>query len=95
VLVIDDVDGRGAGAAPDAGDGPDHHDVFEVIEISGDCDRIRVRSLLLFELGEQLRIVVERDGHSFEATARVRAHTGPLEARITELEIVARVERTP
>lgn len=68
-------------------------EVFEVIEIADDC--VRVRSHLLFEIGEQLQIVVERDDQTFEATARVRAHTGPRDALITELEILERSDSTP
>lgn len=70
-------------------------DVFDVVSVEaggepGD-DRapelIRVRSSFLFEIGEELALVIERDGVASNARARVRAHTGPDDARITELEV--------
>jgi hypothetical protein len=66
------------------------HEVFEVLGLSDDV--IRVRTAFLFEIGEQLRVRVVSDGSAFEATARVRAHVGPDDARITELELVERSE---
>jgi hypothetical protein len=66
-------------------DGDAQHEVFDVVDASGDV--IRARCAYLFELGEELSIRIEQDGRVSEATARVRAHTGPAEARITELEI--------
>jgi hypothetical protein len=68
-----DVDGQGA------------HEVFEVVAAVGDV--IRARSAFLFELGEELSVRIVQDGRVSDATARVRAHTGPDEDRITELEI--------
>ena len=68
----------------------DVFDVFDVLGASGDV--IRVRSALLFEVGEQLRVQIERDGVVSDAVARVRAHLGPDDARITELEIGERSE---
>jgi hypothetical protein len=68
-----DVDGHGA------------HEVFEVVAAVGDV--IRARSAFLFELGEELSVRIVQDGRVSDATARVRAHTGPDEDRITELEI--------
>jgi len=61
------------------------YDLFDVIEITGDV--ARVRSPFLFEIGEELAVRIERDGQVFEAQARVRAHVGPAEMRITELEL--------
>ena len=61
------------------------HDVFEVLGIAGEI--VRVRSVYLFEIGEELHVRIEQDGAVSEATARVRAHVGPDDARITELEI--------
>lgn len=61
------------------------YDLFDVLEIVDDV--ARVRSPFLFEIGEELAIRVEREGQVFEAQARVRAHVGPPEMRITELEL--------
>ena len=66
------------------------HEVFDVLDISANL--IRVRSAFLFEVGEQLSLRIEQDGNISDATARVRAHLGPSEARITELEISDRSE---
>lgn len=61
------------------------HDVFDVL---GTTDGIvRVRSPFLFEIGEQLSIRIEQDGTTRDVRAVVRAHVGPTDARITELEI--------
>lgn len=68
-------------------DGDQAHDVFEVLNIADGV--ARVRSTLLFEIGEQLSVRVEQDGATTEMTARVRAHIGPADARITELELSA------
>jgi hypothetical protein len=61
------------------------HDVFDVISIVDDV--VRARSPYLFEVGEELTVRLEQDGKVSNATARVRAHVGPDEAKITELEI--------
>lgn len=66
-------------------DGDAPHEVFEVVAAVGDV--IRARSAFLFELGEELAVRIVQDGRISDATARVRAHTGPDEERITELEI--------
>lgn len=66
------------------------HEVFEVIELAGTV--ARVCSPFLFEIGEELSVRIEQDGAVSEAKARVRAHTGPAEQRITELELTARTE---
>jgi hypothetical protein len=62
------------------------HDVFDVLALADGV--ARVRSPFLFEVGEELPVRIEVDGRVSEATARVRAHLGPDEARITELEIL-------
>ena len=66
-------------------DGEALHEVFDVVEMAGDV--IRARSALLFEVGEELSVQIEHGGSVRHATARVRAHTGPEDARITELEL--------
>ncbi|HWU86826.1 MAG TPA: hypothetical protein VN253_06110 [Kofleriaceae bacterium] len=66
------------------------HDVFDVLNISEGL--ARVRSPFLFEVGEELTVRIEVDGNTSEALARVRAHVGPEDARITELELWDRRE---
>lgn len=66
-------------------DGEAQHDVFDVQGLSGDV--LRARSAFLFEVGEELGVRIEHGGSASDAIARVRAHTGPADARITELEI--------
>ena len=61
------------------------HEVFDVLALAEGV--ARVRSPYLFEVGEELAVRIEVDGQVSEATARVRAHVGPEEARITELEL--------
>ena len=61
------------------------HEVFEILGLSEGA--ARVRSPFLFEVGEELILRIEVDGTTREAVARVRAHVGPEEAPITELEI--------
>ena len=69
------------------------HDVFDVLgSLDGEGTIFRVRSPFLFEIGEELSIRIEHDGCVSEAIARVRAHVGPADARITELEISERTE---
>jgi hypothetical protein len=64
------------------------HEVFEILALADGI--ARVRSPFLFEVGEELEVRIEADGRVSEATVRVRAHVGPEEARITELEITDR-----
>lgn len=66
-------------------DGGKAHDVFDVLGISDGV--ARVRSPLMFEIGEELSVRIEQDGKQRESTARVRAHVGPVDARVTELEL--------
>lgn len=68
------------------------HDVFELLGIKDGV--ARVKSPLLFEIGEELSVRLEQDGKVFEATARVRSHVGLPDARITELEISDQTETT-
>jgi len=69
-------------------------EVFDVLGVSGrePGQVIRVRTAFLFEVGEELAVRLESDGTVTDAVARVRAHTGPNDARITELEISERAE---
>jgi hypothetical protein len=69
-------------------DGGAPHEVFDVLGVSGNV--IRVRTAFLFEVGEELSVRIEQDGNVSDATARVRGHIGPEDARITELEISER-----
>jgi hypothetical protein len=66
-------------------EGDAQHEVFDVVE--AEPGLIRVRSAFLFELGEELRVRLVQAGRVLDATARVRAHTGPSDDRVTELEI--------
>ena len=66
------------------------HDVFDVVELTEGT--LRVRTAFLFELGEELKIRVEQSGTATEITARVLAHDGSDNDKITELELG---ERTP
>jgi hypothetical protein len=61
-------------------------DVFEVIDATDGV--VRVRAPFLFEIGEELKLRIERDGAVTEATARVRAHVGNGDERTSELELV-------
>ena len=67
-------------------DGDRSHDVFDVLGIADGI--ARVRSPLLFEVGEELTVRIEQDGAVTETTARVRGHIGPADSRITELELL-------
>jgi hypothetical protein len=60
-------------------------DVFEVVGHAGAV--IRVRSPLLFEIGEDLQVRIEHAGRIIDAAVRVRGHVGPPEARVSELEV--------
>lgn len=66
-------------------DGERTHDVFVVLGITDGV--VRVRSPLLFEIGEEIAIRIERDGTTSDVTARVRAHLGFGDACVTELEL--------
>ena len=60
-------------------------DVFELVELTADV--ARVRSPFLFELGELLSVRVEDGGAPRDLTARVRAHVGTDDDKITELAL--------
>jgi hypothetical protein len=67
-------------------DDGERHEVFDVVAVTGQV--ARVRSPFLFEVGEELAVRLEVDGDATERTARVRAHVGTGDARITELELL-------
>lgn len=69
-------------------DGEQPYELFDVLEIVDDL--ARVRSPFLFEIGEELTVRIEQDGQVSDAHARVRAHVGPADMRITELELTDR-----
>ena len=71
-------------------DGGKPYDLFDVLEIVGEV--ARVRSPFLFEIGEELDVRISQNGSTYDAHAKVRAHVGPAEMRITELEL-SKVER--
>ena len=73
-------------------DGDQPLDIFDLLALADGI--ARVRSPFLFEVGEELAVRIELDGRVSEATARVRAHVGPEDARITELEISDRTDRS-
>lgn len=60
------------------------HDVFDVVEITDTL--VRARTPYLFEIGEEMKLRIERDGATTEVLARVRGHVGK-DDRITELEL--------
>ena len=61
------------------------HDVFEVLDIADGV--ARVRSPYLFEVGEELSVRFAVNGTQVDGTARVRAHGGPEDSPVTELEL--------
>ncbi len=66
------------------------HDIFEVVEVTDGV--VRARSPFLFEIGEELKVRIERDGTVVDASARVRGHVGTGEDRVTELELADQSE---
>ncbi len=65
-------------------------DVFDLVELT---ERVaRVRTAFLFEIGEEMRLHVDHDGKLSEALARVRAHTGSADNKVTELELIERID---
>jgi hypothetical protein len=67
-------------------DGERTHDVFAVLGITDGV--ARVRSPLLFEIGEEIALRIEQDGTTSDVTARVRGHVGAGDSCVTELEIL-------
>ncbi len=66
------------------------HDVFDVVELTDAL--ARVKTAFLYEIGEEMRLRLEQNGTAHEALARVKAHTGPVDDRVTELELIERME---
>lgn len=66
------------------------HDVFDLVELTETV--ARVRTAYLYEIGEEMRIQVEENGKLSEALARVRAHTGAADDKVTELELIERID---
>jgi hypothetical protein len=67
-------------------EGPGVHDIFELVELT---DAVaKVRAPFLFEIGEELQLKVERNGTTKDVAARVVSHTGPVDAKVTELELL-------
>ncbi len=66
------------------------HDVFDLVELTDVL--ARVRTAFLFEIGEEMRLRLEEDGKTSEALARVRAHVGSTDDKITELELIERID---
>ncbi len=66
-------------------DGDRTYDVFEVVSITDEL--VTVRSPLLFEIGEELQLDIT-DRTPSNVTARVLAHVGTGEARVTDLELL-------
>jgi hypothetical protein len=57
-------------------------DVFDVVSVENQL--VRVRTAFLFEIGEELRLSIDRDGKTTETLTRVRAHATD---GVTELEV--------
>jgi hypothetical protein len=68
------------------------HDVFQLVEVADGL--LRVQTAFLFELGEELKVRIEQEGSTVEATARVLAHTGTGDDKVTELELSERTAVT-
>jgi hypothetical protein len=67
-------------------EGDSIHDVLDVVDVVDGV--VRARTAFLFEVGEELAVRIENDGTASDAIARVRAHVGDGDARVTELELV-------
>ena len=62
------------------------YDVFDVVSYEG--NKLVVRGTLLFEIGETLRLKVERDGNISELMVRIDAHSGAGEEVQTSITVV-------
>ena len=67
-------------------DGEAAHDVFDIVEVNGKV--VRARSAFLYEIGEELRVRIERGGTTSDVQVRVRGHVPDGAGKITELELV-------
>ena len=63
------------------------HDVLEVLGV--DDDVLRVRSPLLFEIGEELSLRITDHAGTRTKQARIVGHSGPSTATVTELVLLA------
>ncbi len=67
------------------------HDVFELVELTDTV--ARVRTAFLYEIGEEMRLRLEQEGgKAREALARVIAHTGAGDSKVTELELIEQTD---
>jgi|SRR5688572_15866066 hypothetical protein len=62
------------------------YDVFEVVSYEG--NKLVVKGPLLFEIGETLRLKLERDGNISELMVRIDAHTGTGDEVHTSITVV-------
>jgi len=62
------------------------YDVFEVVSYEG--NKLVVTGPLLFEVGETLRLKVERDGNITELKVKITGHTGSGDAVQTAITVV-------
>jgi hypothetical protein len=69
------------------------HDVFEVLDERDGV--VYARSAFLFEIGEEIKVQLERDGAIVDAIVRVRGHVDRDGAKISELELVEQGEPRP
>lgn len=86
------LDGGGIDGGARNARGEEHqYDVFEIVSQTGDL--ITARSAYRFEVGEEFTVRFEGAETRYQAIARVRAHVGPVDDRLTELEISERSPR--
>jgi len=62
------------------------YEMFDIVSYEGET--LMVKGPLLFEVGETLRLKLERDGNVSELRARVAAHAGAGEDVLTEIRVV-------
>ncbi len=62
-------------------------DVFDVVELTDTT--LLARSPFLFEIGEELKLRIDRDGSIRDATARIKSHRAD---GVSELELLEQSE---